>query len=359
MHRTVKLLTSVLVISLCLSGCMGTSTNDTLALQAGDYVAMLPFESSDTRVKHVGLISDQDIRIEIESGLMDLSKQYFDPSSVGYRTHTFLDFDELDATDGSRGLLGTLRDDNPNGLNPSRDEAFDTGNGEVTGATILVDIYELDWYNTNDNLRGISLALVVNDEVEDDAGNTCEITKEKLQNYIEVTAGKLVNYMRERFNDISARIPIYIAAYSLDSSQESLGGYFYEGMFEGSSGSYNSLDEEWILVPSTQLTTDDPTTAEQFNTFKEDIQNVLPDYTYVTGKAKYENGNLVKLQLDITSHGKTAGEILAVCQTANSSLSVFTSMDCEYQITITNDDTVYAMINRDIDSTETNVNTRF
>ena len=317
MHRTVKLLTSVLVISLCLSGCMGTSTNDTLALQAGDYVAMLPFESSDTRVKHVGLISDQDIRIEIESGLMDLSKQYFDPSSVGYRTHTFLDFDELDATDGSRGLLGTLRDDNPNGLNPSRDEAFDTGNGEVTGAT------------------------------------------EKLQNYIEVTAGKLVNYMRERFNDISARIPIYIAAYSLDSSQESLGGYFYEGMFEGSSGSYNSLDEEWILVPSTQLTTDDPTTAEQFNTFKEDIQNVLPDYTYVTGKAKYENGNLVKLQLDITSHGKTAGEILAVCQTANSSLSVFTSTDCEYQITITNDDTVYAMINRDIDSTETNVNTRF
>ena len=102
MHRTVKLLTSFLVISLCLSGCMGTSTNDTLALQAGDYVAMLPFESSDTRVKHVGLISDQDIRIEIESGLMDLSKQYFDPSSVGYRTHTFLDFDELDATDGSR-----------------------------------------------------------------------------------------------------------------------------------------------------------------------------------------------------------------------------------------------------------------
>ena len=71
------------------------STYDTLALQAGDYVAMLPFESSDTRVKHVGLISDQDIRIEIESGLMDLSKQYFDPSSVGYRTHTFLDFDEL------------------------------------------------------------------------------------------------------------------------------------------------------------------------------------------------------------------------------------------------------------------------
>ena len=93
--------------------------------------------------------------------------------------------------------------------------------------------------------------------------------------------------------------------------------------------------------------------------FKEDIQNVLPDYTYVTGKAKYENGNLVKLQLDITSHGKTAGEILAVCQTANSSLSVFKSTDCEYQITITNDDTVYAMINRDIDSTETNVNTRF
>ena len=272
-----------------ISGCSTISTNDTLALKAGDYVAMLPFESSDTRVKHVGLISDQDLRIEIESGLMDLSKQYFDPSSVSYRTHVFLDFDELDATDGSRGLLGTLRDDNPNGLNPARDEPFDTGNGEVMQATILVDLYELDWYTSNDTLKGISMALVVNDEIEDPDGNLVAIKKDKLKNYIEVTAGKLVNYMRERFNDISARVPIYIAAYSLDSSEESLGGYFYEGMFEKSSGKYDDLNEKWVLVPSVQFTNDDPTTSEQFTAFKQDIQNVLPDYTYVTGKAKYEN----------------------------------------------------------------------
>ena len=35
-----------------------------------------------------------------------------------------MDYDELDATDGSRGLLGTNRDENPNGLNPSPDEAL-------------------------------------------------------------------------------------------------------------------------------------------------------------------------------------------------------------------------------------------
>lgn len=345
------------LLTLSLSGCSLISQNDSMALQAGDYAAILPFESSDTRVKHVGLISDQDLRIEVESGLMDLSKQYFSPDDVGYKTHVFLDFDVLDATDGSRGLLGTLRDDNPNGLNPRSDAEFDTGNGLVTQAVILVDIYELDWYK-NDSLRGISLALVVNDAL-DSGDETVEITDEKLINYIEVTASNLVNYMRQRFNEVSSNIPIYIATYRLDSTGNSYGGYMYQGYFDGTNQDYSELDEDWLLMPSTDFSTFDSTVADEFSTFTADLNNVLADYTYVTGEAKVENGNIVKMNIEVDAHGKTAGEILAVTQTANSSLSVFTSTDCTYMITVKNDDTVYAMISRDIDSTATTVISTF
>lgn len=355
MHKISKWI--VLCLVFVLAGCQSTSSNDSLALQAGDYAAILPFQTSDTRVKHVGLSSNQNLRMEVESGLMDLSKQYFSPSEVGFRTHVFLDFDELDATDGSRGLLGTLRDDNPNGLNPSRDEPFDTGNGMATNATILIDIYELDWY-ANEDLKGISLALVVGDEIENEDG-TFKIEKDKLKNYIEVSAGKLVNHMRERFNDISSKVPIYIAAYSLDSSKETYGGFFYEGYFKDSSGSYKEINEDWVLIPSSEFSTLDPVTSTQFATFKDDIKNVVPDYTYVTGKAKYENGKVSKIFLEVSAHAKTAGEILAVSQTANSSLSVFDNTECEYVVTIKNDDQVYAMINRDLDSNKTQVITNF
>ena len=208
--RKSKLLIGLLAMSLC--ACSTGNKNQANALDEDSYQAILPYEASDTRSKHVGLINDTDLRVEMESGLMDLSKKYFSTSSVGYKTHQFLDYDELDATDGSRGLLGTVRDGNPNGLNPSADEEFDTGNGIVTNATILVDIYELDWY-TNDTLKGISLGLVVNGNLNASDGSSVDITDEKMQNYLEVTFSKLASYMHERFNEINKNIPIFIAAY--------------------------------------------------------------------------------------------------------------------------------------------------
>ncbi len=225
--RKSKLLIGLLAMSLC--ACSTGNKNQANALDEDSYQAILPYEASDTRSKHVGLINDTDLRVEMESGLMDLSKKYFSTSSVGYKTHQFLDYDELDATDGSRGLLGTVRDGNPNGLNPSADEEFDTGNGIVTNATILVDIYELDWY-TNDTLKGISLGLVVNGNLNASDGSSVDITDEKMQNYLEVTFSKLASYMHERFNEINKNIPIYIAAYKLDDTNATdKGGYVYEG----------------------------------------------------------------------------------------------------------------------------------
>lgn len=343
------------LLALCLCACSSGNKNQSSALENNSYQAILPYESSDTRSKHVGLIQDTDLRIEMESGLMDLSKQYFSPTSVGYKTHQFLDYDELDATDGSRGLLGTVRDGNPNGLNPSADEEFDTGNGLVTNATVLVDIYELDWYSKN-NLKGISLGLVVNGDVSDANGSSVEITDEKMKNYLEVTFSKLASYMHERFNEINKNIPIYMAAYRLDESNTTgKGGYVYEGYYKGGQGDFHSLKQEWVLVPSSRFSELDATTASEFTSFKEDISKVLPDNTYVTGEAKFENKKIKKLNITITAHGKTAGEVLAVIEDVKDQMSTFKSKKCDYLITVLNDDTVYALIQRKSGSSECSV----
>lgn len=244
-----------LVFVLAVSGCAGASVSYG-AVNDGGYAAILPYETSDIRAKHIGLIADQDIRFQVEQGLMDLSKKYFSPKDVAYKTHAFLDFDELDATDGSRGLLGTLRDDNPNGLNPNNNDSFDTGNGIVQGGILLVDLYELDWYK-GDALNGISISLVVTDSLTDSEGSRTEISDEAMKNYVEVTSIKLVSYMRERFNDISKSVPIFIAAYQLntDSTSSSKGGYILEDWFAGGSttGEISSVNEEYLIVPSSDF----------------------------------------------------------------------------------------------------------
>lgn len=331
----------VLVLSACSSS---GSQNQSETVADEDYKAATPYEMSNTRVKHVGIISNEETRIQIEDGLMDLSKTHFSPSDVEYRSHTFLDFDELDATDGTRGLLGTLRDDNPNGLNPGSDEEFDTGNGKVTKATILVDIYELDFYKS-DTLKGISLGLVVNQAVGEDE---TVITEEKMQDYVQVTANKLVNYLRDRFNEISSDIPIYVAAYQLTAEENSdySGNYIYSGYFDGSTSKYKKIKEQWVNVPSEDFSELDATTAEQFTKFHDDVYNTLSDTSYVIADAKYENGKLRKMDITISAHGKTAGEMMAVSQTAEDSLSVFKSTDATYTVKIENSNETYCILKR-------------
>ena len=352
-------LTLSLLCSLFFSGCQASNTNQVSAFDPGDYPAILPYESSDMRGKHVGLISNIDVRTQLESGLMSLSKEHFPSSDVGYKTHAFLDFDELDATDGSRGLLGTLRDDNPNGLNPGADEVFDTGNGEVTGPIILVDLYELDFYQ-NDSLRGISIGLAVTDSINKD-GENIEISPEAMENYLKVTSNKLVTYLRQRFNEINNNIPILVAAYQLNTDPVSVdkGGYIYEAFFNGSHTDYRTIDEKYVLVPSTDFTEKDPEMAAQFTQFKNDVSTVLADSTYTTGEAKFEDGKCVSLRLNIQTYGKTSGEILAVIQSVRDKLSVFSSLECEYRVSVFNNNDIAALMYRPLNTTGVNVITTF
>ena len=177
-----------------------------------------------------------------------------------------------------------------------------------------------------------------------------------MQNYLEVTFSKLASYMHERFNEINKNIPIYIAAYKLDDTNTTdKGGYVYEGYYKGGQGNFTSLTQEWVLVPSSRFTELDATAADEFTTFKEEIANVLPDNTFVTGEAKFESKKLRKLNLTITAHGKTAGEVLAIIEHAKDQMSTFETKKCDYLITILNDDTVYALIERKSGSSECNV----
>ena len=334
------------IFSLTLCGCFSGNSNETQALNADDYAAILPHESTDTRVKHISLIQDFDVRVQVEKGLMDLSKEHFPPSQFAFKTHEFLDYDELDATDGSRGLLGTLRDNNPNGLNPSSNETFDTGNGTVKGGIILVDLYELDWYQ-RDNLNGISIGLVVNDQI-DYEGQTYDIKKEKMQSYLQVTCSKLVNYMRERFNEVRKDVPIYIAVYQLNhqAGSNSNGGYIYEGYFNGNQHSYNELDENYVIIPSGTFTSLDAEMADEFDEFKKQITNILPDSTYVVGEGKFKNGELKYVTIEVTTHGKMMGEILSATQTVKQSVEKFENTDVDYRIKVVNNGDVFALMHR-------------
>lgn len=355
MNKTIRVLLAALLFGTLFAGCSEQAISTTQPLKPGDYAAILPYEVSDTRAKHIGLIADIDIRTQLELGLMDLSKTYFPPSEVAYKTHAFLDYDELDATDQSRGLLGRLKDNNPNGLNPGADEDFDTGNGIVKGPVLVVDLYELDFYDQN-TLKGISIGLAVPDSVEEN-GQHIEITREKMEEFLKATGAKIVSYMRERFNEITPDIPILIAAYqmNLDDSSSSKGGYMFTELFKGTSETDAEVVEEYMLIPSAAFSQAQPQLASEFETFRQDIAKSLSDTSFTVGEARVQNGAVQKMTLTVSAYGKTVGETLAVIQNVREKLAVFTDENILYKVVVENNGKMVALLDRDPKSKDVQV----
>ena len=85
---------------LLLSGCNNSDDKkkdkndgkETVAIREGDYTALLPFDVSDARLKHMTMVTNLNDTLEIANGLMKYSKQHFSPDTYTYRESQFLDY---------------------------------------------------------------------------------------------------------------------------------------------------------------------------------------------------------------------------------------------------------------------------
>ena len=334
---------------LLLSACDGNNQNrqetQTVATE-GDYAAILPFSTSDTRQKHTSVTSDQGERYNITTGLMELSQAHFSTNDVAFKESQFLTYDVLDASDYTTGLLGRTSDSNPDGLNQSKDESFDTGNGEtVNGVAPLIDIYELDWYSGS-TLRGISLAMVLSPNTYDANGESVEITEDQLKVFADAQGKKLNSYIRDNFPEISSNTPILIAVYVLSDDAVLPGHYVMQAYCTSSSASFSDVNEEWTLVPSTSFTQKDEDVATQFAELKAGLVGFTPDDVYIIGKARFKDDALVEFNITVNLHAKTAAEAIALSQYISGQTSLFTSTNYELTIDISSDNDHIAVIRR-------------
>lgn len=320
---------------LLLSGCSHDDGDknienlvETQALEKGDYGASLPFKSSDSRQQHNLRARSLVDSMYIGTGLLQYSKEYFSTSNYTIQEGQFLGYDEL------RSLLGRTSDANPDGMNPASGSSFDTGNGAVTAPVIVRDIYEVDFMKGSD-LHGISLAVVFNGSVSENGTGetTTTITDDKLQAFAEDAVRRLITDFMRKQPEIGDSIPIYVALYKDSSKDDTLpGAYFSEAYFEGRTGNFSSIDEKWVMFPSTEATKLDGTTATQFAQMKNSLYGYLPDDVNIIARGKFESSSLKELHIDIEMYAKTATEAISLTQYVKTLLSTFTSQD--YKIVV-------------------------
>lgn len=328
------------------------SLEQTQAISEDEYAALLPYKSSDASTKHAQVQSNLNTNLTdtfaIGTGLKNLSKEHFSPSTYAYRENQFLTYDALDAY-LSTGLLGRESEKNANGMNPKVGFEFSTDKGKqkiTSKDVLLLDIYELDWYSSNE-LKGLSLALVLYDKIGDEP-NQATISETDLKTYGEDISRKVVNYLRKTHPEIGSNMPIYVTLYNTSSTDKSLpGSYFREAMFESkTTASFRDIKDEWALFPTAAGSNLDSTTSAQFTTFKNSLKQFFPDDISVIGKAHFIDKQLKTLKIEVVLHAKTSAEVDAAIQYINSNLSTFTSKSYEIKVDISCDDVHVAAIER-------------
>lgn len=347
-------------LSACGSSDKKSEKGETLkAVDKNDYASYLPYQASDATQKHTPTTTNLNDTFAIGAGLMELSKDRFSPSTYSFKESTYLDYDTLDATDGSSGLLGRInKDKNPNGQNPAIDTVYPTEEGgdyTITATDVLLyDIYEYDWYE-GDSLKGISLGFVFDDQLGDEV-NPVTMRKDKFELYASETARKVVSYLRKRVPEVGNNIPVYVALYNKNSSDETLPGtYFKQAYFESkTTGNFEDVNEAWVLFPTSTATKLDGTTATSFDRFKSTFKDVMPQDVAIVGKGHYYNGTIKELRISVTLHARSAGEVKTAIQLLNDKVTLFST---GYLITvdIVSDQTHAAVIKREEGSSKTSV----
>lgn len=344
----------VLSLLFILAGCKSNGPSDpsqmveTQTVVSGDYGAALPFRNSDARQKHMVMSRSLEDAMYISTGLLDLSKKYFSANDHVFQEGQFLDYDLLDASDLTTGLLGRKSEANPIGLNPAIDEEFDSGNGMINNPLIVSDIYEIDFLKGS-TVNGVSLAIILNAK---QSSNT--ITDEKLLAYGAQISDEVVATLNAREGFVEGT-PIYITLYKNSASDDALPGSFLAERNYSKSESFTNIDQQWVMFPGNTASSLDNVTAQQFSSISDAIHNFLVEDVDMVGKGRFDDGLLSELRISINMHAKTGSEATALTQYIKTLLNNFTSQEFRIRVEIKCNDENISMMERAKGESDVNV----
>lgn len=319
-----KVLLSLLVLVI-LGGCFSQETeveelseveevvtNYTFSKDGQRYALRIPFTQSQLRINHERRAVYKEDTFEITKQLQTMSSSYF-PVDKYFISEGAVINEALYSN-----LLRYESDTNPNGLNPKAGDEYDTvGGRKVEQPVVIIDLFEMNYYESNATdakLSGISIALALNKAVTTDDGFSDSLSEQDMITYSENAARKLVSIIRQLPN--MSQVPIFVGLYSLEKSDSNLsGGYVSSAYFKSTSGQFEQVKQQWMMVPSSTASRLFPEFITEFEIMKRAVGDFIPEEQVgFVGKTRVIDDQIQYLQLSINLQGKTYLEVQGIIQ---------------------------------------------
>ena len=288
-----KRLVLILLTCLLITGCNNEDQITKINFDNSYYQVATPYKAT------VGSYSIRDYdKEDVEKMLMMLSSEYFKINNSLYQEGQYLTTEEM------KNLITQY--------NTTDEIVID---GIKINPTYITAIYEQDYLATNNVLKGISLAIIVNNVQQYDQNLYKELDENMVLDYALIKAQELNSYMRtkEGLQDINIVICIYL-------EDDFKGGFKYIGASTNDKLKLNYVNYNYQILDSNYVMNNDSNT---YNTILA-IKNSLSEHNvYINSYGLYKNKELQEVHIIINKSYFKRSEILDISSNIANNLSNF------------------------------------
>lgn len=334
----------IVLMVLILAGCAPDFTNqdevidDTLSNDIGqetaiipnysvsesEYQVLLPYRLSQSRGVTTNQVANRLDITALENDLRRHSTSVFDPDTYVFQEGQQIGYSELFR------WLERESESTTEGLNPSADidddaETDDMIEIERANPKYLSHILEQNYLlRTEDNvvqLAGISIGIAMKSvyRFQTEIGGPSyyeDIEYDDMLDEATAIAEEVVGRLRGK--DGLQEVPILVAIYREAPSDGLVpGNIVVKKLVQGGSqtiGNWDTVDESYVLFPSSEARTLDPNLSSTIDEFKSGVAEFFPDFVGVIGEGFYQNGEIKRLILEIPIEFNGQAEVVGFTQ---------------------------------------------
>ncbi|NLL44242.1 MAG: hypothetical protein GX247_01060 [Mollicutes bacterium] len=287
------------------------------------------------------VLNNYDI-LEVEKALMMVSSKYFKTNNSYYQEGQFLTEKEL------KLLL------NKDNLNKAPN--IEIGGINIT-PTYITSIYEQNYLATNGNLKGISLAIVLNpyQAYKNSYGiySYKIVNEEELIAFGKTAANELFKYIRQKKELKDVRV--LIGLYFQKSPNAVLPGIFkYVGISHKDTINLEEVDYQYYYLNSNYILEHDVNSANAYNNIEQVVKELFP-VVNVIGIGLYEDSILKNIEIIVNNSHFKKSELLYLSQTLSEKIGTTFNNIINIKVLITANDKVLALIHKESNTSRCNV----
>lgn len=292
-----KKITIFIFLLISLSACNQSPTDNTgtkeeeslIQANSGDYSIKAPLNTSP--IRGISLKTDAFIDYDLmETGLLDISKEFLNPSNYFYKPGQILDTDDVNL------LLSRESEDNPYGVNPS------VGKSKKDNPIYVNTIIEQDFYTINnkgdEDIKTIALGFGIDNTYEYEENKNVTISDEQIEGFItQFVSEKAVSYIREKKEQNNINI---ICAFYKESADSTLpGAYYTYGQMKQDDKKLQNIKTKDIKYKAyPDYSSKDPMNLDIIE-FTNKIDKYFSNFNGVSAVGRIENGNIKELDIKV------------------------------------------------------------